>query len=202
MKICTILYFIFIPLVSISQSNNEVFKNKWYGSNYVGFATIELKENTKYTASVYGIAISKEIFNLSSEFKLMTGLDYQRMSGNSSKQDDYTINHILKVPINLSYNLFASEKTIIPIHIGIYSGYLLKSNTENVSINQKNSESGLGFNFGLETFLGFTHFLNESVGFQFGVTSQGDLFQIYKNKFPEMQIKNLHAFRFGVLLDL
>lgn len=202
MKILFILFLVLIPIKSLSQNNSEINENKWYGSNYIGFATIEIKETSKFNASVFGVAIGKEILNFGSNYKLLAGIDYQRINGNIPNMDDYLTNHNLKIPLNLSYNIFVSENTKIPLQIGVYSSYLFHSIVENVSLNQKNSESGLGFNFGLETFLGFTHFLNETVGFQIGLLSQGDLFQSYKNEFSELQIKNLHALRFGLLLDL
>lgn len=199
-----IILCILITLFTVqAKCQNSDKKNKgfWFGTNYIGFATLEYEKTAKLNATVHGVTFVKEL-PLNHKVHLLTGIEFQRMGFNLPDDGLFTQNQILKIPIYLSYNSVASKNTTLQIQAGFYLGYLLKSTEEALYLNQKNNETGLGFNFGLGTFIGFHHNLTECVGFQLGLVSQGDLFQNYKKEQTTLKITKLHAVQFGISLIL
>lgn len=192
---------LFIIDFSYSQEEMKGDTGYWFVSSYLGFLTLEQEDSFKTNATVVGGTVGKE-FLLNDKFSILLGVEMQNITANIPNSNFHLQNQSLQLPVFLSYRLYTYGKNALQFSAGVYSGYLFHSIVEEEALSIKNTEKGLGFHFGIGTFLGYKHYLNESLSFQLGLTSRGDFLQSYNEDYQKFKIKNLHAIQMGILVRL
>ena len=90
------------------------------------------------------------------------------------------------------------EKTTIYAETGIYAASLYKLKVENIALNSSQKENNVGYNFGLQLNVGFRYQLSDIYSFEFGLNSQGDLFQAYDDSVSDIKIVELYSFQLRI----
>lgn len=197
-------FFFFVLFITSSIFSQESLATKGdYFANFLfGNATIESKNNYKVTADVVGGSVGKE-FILNKQFSLIAAVTHLRIQNeipattNSSQL--FQVNNFIGIPVLVRYGHEIIEKSTIYVETGIYAASLYKSKVENIALNNSQKENNVGYNFGLQVNLGFKYQLGDNYSLDFGLNSQGDLFQAYDDSASELEIVESYSFqlRFG-----
>jgi hypothetical protein len=193
-------FFFFVLFISLNifSQENLVTKGDYFANFFFGNATIESKNNYKVNADAVGGSVGKE-FILNKQFSLITAVEHLRIQyeipGTTNSSQLFQVNNFIKIPVLLRYGHEIIEKSTIYVEPGIYAATLYRSKVENIALNNSQKENNVGYNFGLQLNIGFRYQLGDNYSFEFGLNSQGDLFQAYDDSASELQIEELYSFQ-------
>jgi hypothetical protein len=197
-------FVLFITLNIFSQENPDS-RGGYFGNFYFGNATIESKNTYKVNADAVGGSVGKE-FILGKKLSLLAAVEHIRIQYEipvmATSNQLFQVNNFIKVPVLLRYGHDFLEKSTIYAETGIYAASLYKLKVENIALNSSQKKSNVGYNFGLQLNVGFRYQLSDSYSFEFGLNSQGDLFQAYDDTVSDIKIVELYGLQFRIAAKL
>ena len=112
------------------------------------------------------------------------------------------MNNFIKIPILLRYGHEFTAKARLYAETGIYIASLYGLKIENSALNSYQKESNVGYNFGLQLNMGLRYQLSDIYSFEFGLSTQGDIFQVYDDSFSNLKIAELYGFQLKIVSKL
>ena len=201
------LFVIFVcsSVICFSQEVNNENSNGDFSAHYFfGNVTIELENNYKVNGTTVGGGVGKE-FNFNENYSLIVNVDFIRIQNeipsSTNNNQLFQVNNFIKTPILLRYKPNFLEKTGLFAEAGIYASSLYNSKIEDILNDNEISDNMVGYNFGLQINIGIKYKINNSLSFNIGLNSYGDLFQLYDDV-PDFKILDSYSFQFGVGLKL
>ena len=199
--LCAILL---VALQVFSQENNSS-KGNYFANFYFGNATIESETSYKVNADALGGSVGKE-FILSKPLSLITAVELLRIQyeipAASTSSPLFQVNNFIKIPVLLRYGHEFAAKARLYAETGIYIASLYGVKIENSALNSCQKESNVGYNFGLQLNMGLRYQLSDIYSFEFGLSSQGDIFQVYDDTFSNLKIAELYSFQLKIVSKL
>ncbi len=173
-------------------------KGEWIVTNYFGYVILEVENTYKTNATIYGGTFAKE-FKLSESYSILAGVEHMRVRSDIQLDGEnaFISQNFLQVPVNIRMHV-GEDRTTLYLDLGLYGAYLYKSKVEIILEGFDETEKGLGFNFGLAGGFGVSHVVAQNLKFQFGIHTQKDVLQSYKD--AKIEISELYALRLGVTI--
>ena len=194
-------FFVLFNTLNVFSQESLASKGDYFANFFFGNATIESKNNYKVNADAVGGSVGKE-FILSKQLSLIAAVEHLRIqyeipvTTNSSPL--FQVNNFIKIPVLVRYGHEIIEKSTVYAETGIYAASLYKLKVENTALNSSQKENSVGYNFGLQLNIGFRYQLSDIYSFDFGLNSQGDLFQAYDDSVSEIEIVELYSFQLRI----
>jgi hypothetical protein len=200
-----LFYFVLFITLNICSQESLTTKGDYFANYFFGNATIESDNNYKVNANAVGGGLGKE-FILSKQLSLIAAFEYLRIQYaipvRASSSPLFQVNNFIKVPFLLRYGDEFTEKATIYAKTGMYIASLYKVKVESIALNSSRKENNAGYSFGMQLNLGFKYQLSDIYSFGFGLNSQADLFQSYKDSVPEIKIVELYSFQLRIGANL
>jgi hypothetical protein len=172
-------------------------KGEWILTNYMGFSTLEVENAFKTNTFVYGGFLGKE-FRISESYYIISGIEHLRLKSDVSVLGEtaYLSHNFIQVPVKIRTVLHKDNASFYG-EIGLYASHLYLARTEIISQDINAKDTGLGFNFGITAGFGMKYQITNRHSVNFGINTQSDLFQSYKNN-PEVTLGEVFLLQFGL----